>query len=209
MGDSAARMACVRASVSCPWPAMLLRIVCLRVGQLAEVGDPVLDPADDLLVQPAGPLLAVAGDERDRVLLVEQLHDGLDLDLADLQVLGDARQVVRLRRGRHQWHRLGWQSGKCQCPLVFALSRTLGQRRRNVRSSGNRGRRRLGWRRCFRLRGGGGCVVRRIGLRVGRAHGTASLWDYAGRLRHRPESGRSGGRVGSFHRPASAKQAIE
>jgi hypothetical protein len=39
-----------------------------------------------LLVQPAGAFLAVAGDERNGVALVEQLHHALDLDLADLQV---------------------------------------------------------------------------------------------------------------------------
>ena len=76
----------------------------LALGHVAQSGDALLDRAQHLLVQPAGPLFAVAGDERDGVALVEELDDGLDLDLADLQVLRDPREVhvaeVAARRGR-------------------------------------------------------------------------------------------------------------
>src|SRR5262249_43049930 len=65
----------------------------LALGKLPQVAARVLDGADALLVQPAGALLAVTGDERHRVALVEQLHHALHLHLADLQVLGDPRQV--------------------------------------------------------------------------------------------------------------------
>src|SRR6185295_17463638 len=62
--------------------------------------DARLDKPDDFLVEAAGPLLAVAGDERDRVALVEQLDHALHLQLADLKVLGDAGEV-RVRGGVH------------------------------------------------------------------------------------------------------------
>src|SRR5207237_70411 len=39
----------------------------LAIGQLPEEGDPRLDLPDDLLVEPAGSLLAIASDERDGV----------------------------------------------------------------------------------------------------------------------------------------------
>ena len=72
----------------------------LPLGQLAEPADAELDLADRHLVQVAGPLLAVAGDERDRVALVEQLDDALHLNAPDLQVLRDPAQVD-LNRGVH------------------------------------------------------------------------------------------------------------
>ena len=49
------------------------------LGQLAQVLQPRLDLADLHLVQPAGDLLAVAGDEGDRVAVVEELDRGGDL----------------------------------------------------------------------------------------------------------------------------------
>ncbi len=79
----------------------------LALGQLAQALDAVLDLPDRDLVQVAGPLLAVAGDERHRVALVEQLNDGLDLDAADLQVLRDPAQVDRDRGIHVRTHRRG------------------------------------------------------------------------------------------------------
>ena len=83
---------------------MLLQDGLLAVGELAQQADALLDGAQDLLVQPAGAFLAVAGDEGNGVALVEQLHHAFDLHLADLQVLSDPRQVEApefpWRRGR-------------------------------------------------------------------------------------------------------------
>src|SRR5262249_55536343 len=87
----------------------------LAFGEVAEVADAFLNNAQDFFIQPAGAFLAVAGDEGDGIFLVEQLDDRLDLHLADLQILGDPRQVqvsqfsARYRRGlllnalRHDW----------------------------------------------------------------------------------------------------------
>ena len=65
----------------------------LAFGELAEPADADLDLPDDHLVQVPRPLLAVAGDEGDRVALVEQLDDTLHLNAPDLQVLGDATKI--------------------------------------------------------------------------------------------------------------------
>ena len=73
----------------------------LALGQLAEPADPELDLADRHLVQVAGPLFAVTGDERHRVALVEQLDDALHLNAPDLQILRDPAQVD-LNRGVHR-----------------------------------------------------------------------------------------------------------
>ena len=73
----------------------------LALGQLAEPPDPDLDLVDGHLVQVPGPLLAVSGDERHRVALVEQLDDALHLHAPDLQVLRDPTQVDR-NRGVHK-----------------------------------------------------------------------------------------------------------
>ena len=59
-------------------------------GDFAQELDAALHPANLRLVEAAGALLAVAGDERHGVLVVEQLHHRLDLGLAELQVLGNA-----------------------------------------------------------------------------------------------------------------------
>ena len=84
---------------------MLLRMVCLRSASCRCGLHAALDGADDLLVKPAGALLAVARDERDGVALVEQMHDRLDLQLADLQVLGDAGEVEVIGAGGGLQHR--------------------------------------------------------------------------------------------------------
>ena len=65
----------------------------LPLGQLAQPLDAKLDLADHNLVQIAGPFLAVAGDERNRVALVQQLDDALHLDAPNLQILRDSAQV--------------------------------------------------------------------------------------------------------------------
>ncbi len=71
----------------------------LALGELPLGLHAPLHGADDFLVEPAGALLTVARDERDGVALVEQVDHGLDLQLADLQVLGDAREVQVLTGG--------------------------------------------------------------------------------------------------------------
>ena len=62
-------------------------------GQLSEPANPKLDFANRYLVQIAGPLFAVAGDERHRVALIEQLHHALHLHAPDLKILRDSAQV--------------------------------------------------------------------------------------------------------------------
>ena len=51
----------------------------LPVGQLAHFGQPVLDLADLLLVEPAGLILSVSGDKGDRIPVIQKLDDRLDL----------------------------------------------------------------------------------------------------------------------------------
>ena len=65
----------------------------LAFGQLAQLPDPGLNHADDFFVEPAGTFLAVARNKWDGVALVEQSDHALDLHLAYLQVLGDAREI--------------------------------------------------------------------------------------------------------------------
>src|ERR1700723_2160673 len=76
----------------------------LTVGELAEEADAFLNGAQDFFIETAGAFLAVAGDEGNGVILVEELHHGFDLHLADLEVLRDPREVqtsdVLLRGGR-------------------------------------------------------------------------------------------------------------
>ena len=79
--------------MSLPWASIALRIVSFRSASSRSRLDAELDLADHHLVQIAGPFLAVAGDERNRVALVEQLDDALHLDAPDLQILRDPAQV--------------------------------------------------------------------------------------------------------------------
>jgi hypothetical protein len=67
----------------------------LALLQVAQVFQTGLDSPELLLVQPAGDLLAVAGDEGQRVARVEQLDRSSDLFGAHAQVGGDLLNVVR------------------------------------------------------------------------------------------------------------------
>ena len=93
MGLSAPRMAAASSSVSLPWASIDLRIVSLRSASSRSRPTRSWISRIDHLVQAAGPLLAVARDERDRVALVEQLDDALHLNAPDLEVLRDPAQV--------------------------------------------------------------------------------------------------------------------
>ena len=93
MGLSADRMAAASSSLSFPWASIALRIVSLPLGQFPEASDAELDLPDRDLVQVAGPLLAIPGDERHRVALVEQLDDALHLNAPDLKILRNPAQV--------------------------------------------------------------------------------------------------------------------
>ena len=57
------------------------------LGQLAKSLHAKLDLVDDHLVEIAGPFLAVARDEGNRVALVQKLDDALHLHAPNLQVL--------------------------------------------------------------------------------------------------------------------------
>src|SRR5262249_5378106 len=63
--------------------------------ELLEEVEPALDIADGILVETAGAFLAIAGDERDSVALVEELDDAFNLHLANLQILRDPRALER------------------------------------------------------------------------------------------------------------------
>ena len=76
------------------------------VGELTNRIDATLNEANAIFVQTARLFFAVARDERHRVPAIEELHHGFDLDFANLQVLCDPRQILRLRRTRHDGHRL-------------------------------------------------------------------------------------------------------
>ena len=65
----------------------------LALGELPQVLHARLDLADDLLVESAGAFFTIAGDKGYCVPLIQQADDTLHLKLADLQVLGDAREV--------------------------------------------------------------------------------------------------------------------
>ena len=69
----------------------------LAVGQQTHLGQPSLNLADLLLIQPPRLVLAVAGDEGNGVPLVEQLHRGLDLAQRDIQPTSNLPQVDRYR----------------------------------------------------------------------------------------------------------------
>jgi hypothetical protein len=51
----------------------------LALGELAEFGDAKLNFADLLFVESAGLVLAIAGDEGDRVAFIEQLERAFDV----------------------------------------------------------------------------------------------------------------------------------
>ena len=65
----------------------------LAVGQEPHLGQPVVDFADLLLIQPPRVVLAIAGDERDRVSLIEQLDGRLDLAQRGVQAASELPKV--------------------------------------------------------------------------------------------------------------------
>ena len=67
--------------------------------QLAQVAQPLLQGAQLGVVQGAGGLLAVAGDERDRRAAVEQLDRGPHLVRPDAELVGDPLRDGLLRAG--------------------------------------------------------------------------------------------------------------
>ena len=62
----------------------------LAVFQLAQVLQPPLEGAKLRVIQSAGDLLAVAGDERDGVAFVEKLDRGFDLGNLNAEFLSDS-----------------------------------------------------------------------------------------------------------------------
>src|SRR5262249_16898056 len=57
--------------------------------KLPQMGDARLDLPDNVLIETARSLLAVTGDKGNGVALVQQPDHALDLDFADLKILGD------------------------------------------------------------------------------------------------------------------------
>ena len=72
-------------------------MVCLRSAKQTHFRQAALNLPDLLLVQPPRLVLAVAGDERDGVPLVEQFHGGLDLAKGNIQAASHLSQVNRYR----------------------------------------------------------------------------------------------------------------
>src|SRR5262249_29698682 len=68
-------------------------------GQVAQGADASSDDAEPVLVQSAGAIFAIAGDERRSVALVQKLDSRLNLDLAELEVLSNPGQIERWRVG--------------------------------------------------------------------------------------------------------------
>ena len=121
--------------------SMLLRMVCLRSASCRSRPTRSWIDAQHLLVQAAGPFLAVAGDERDGVALVEQLHHRLDLHLADLQDpgrcgRGPGGRVPRARRCGLKFNALRHHCGRhcavspCRAlPPCMSVSLEVGTRK--------------------------------------------------------------------------------
>src|SRR5262245_65021663 len=94
---------------------------------MPELLDAVLDAADDVLVQPARPLLAVAGDEWDGIAFIEKPDHLLDLGLSNLQVLGDPGQVQGQRRlGRQRGGSVHSEMRSVRRPHVQRAARAVG-----------------------------------------------------------------------------------
>ena len=90
---SAASISAASSGVSLPCDSIERRIVCLRSASSRSLTSRDSICADLLFVQPAGLVLAVAGDERDGVAGVEQLDDALDLAQRELQRLRHRSQI--------------------------------------------------------------------------------------------------------------------
>ncbi len=90
----------------------------LPLGQLAQALHAELDLADHHLVQIAGPFLAVARDEGNRVPLVQKLDDALHLHAPNLQVLRDPPQVDlnRVVHGDSTLHQVRQERRRCGRP---------------------------------------------------------------------------------------------
>jgi len=85
----AARILASSSGVSLPWVGDAPQHRLLALLQVAQVFQAGLDSSELLLIQPAGDLLAVAGDEGYGVVLVQQLDGAGDLIGIEAQFLGD------------------------------------------------------------------------------------------------------------------------
>ena len=91
------------ASSSLPWLADRLQDRRPPLLQLPQVAQPLLERAELGVVEAAGHLLAVPGDEGDGGAAVEQVDGRLHLVLADAELLRDPL-VDRVRHCRHGSH---------------------------------------------------------------------------------------------------------
>ena len=92
----------------------------LAVEQLPTPGQPILNPADRLLIETPHLVAAVAGDEGDRVARVEQLDGGLDPGNGQPQPAREESQIDDRgdRRGSHPMCGPGppWRTGSANPP---------------------------------------------------------------------------------------------
>ena len=111
-------MAVVRSGVSFPWASIAFKIVSFRsASSRSRCTRSWISWIDDL-VEVAGPLLAVARDEGDRVPLVQKLDDALHLHAPNLQVLRDTPQVDLNRdvHGDSTLHQVRRERRRCGRP---------------------------------------------------------------------------------------------
>src|SRR5437764_2918617 len=63
------------------------------LGQTPEVTDAIADDPQTIFVEPAGSVLPIASDEWRGIAFIQELNGCLDLQLAELKVLGDPRKI--------------------------------------------------------------------------------------------------------------------
>ena len=89
-------MARASSAVSLPCSRSTSSTVARRVLQLAQIDQPLVELAQLRVVEAAGRLLAVAGDERHRRAFVQQLDGGGHLRRLYAELFGDARHDLQL-----------------------------------------------------------------------------------------------------------------
>ena len=87
---SAAAIAAASSGVSLPCSSMLFGDRGAAILELAQVRQPLLERAQLRVVEAAGGFLAVAGDEGDGGLVVEQRDRRVDLGHTNVQLVSDA-----------------------------------------------------------------------------------------------------------------------
>ncbi len=96
--SSVCSMRAFNSSVSLPWSWMESRMVFLRETSCAEIEELLFDGADLDLVEVAGGLLAVTGDEGNGRAFVEEFDRGYEALQGDLERAGNVNQEIWRKR---------------------------------------------------------------------------------------------------------------